>query len=159
MYKMTIDEREMLAGMIAELEAEIQTAKADGTHTECWMDKMTERLDLLQERLSDAEIVEVQDLGRPHYSELLSTDQVKTPSEYQELAASIQRLPRLAARTRARGSRWEEHAARIEAQISIRERKLSECVIVPVSLIKRDYCETYYDTESGAVVVEVHAAN
>jgi len=155
MYKMTIDERDLLESIIADLDAEIKAVKADSTQTECHIERLIERMTMLQERLSKAEVVEIQDLGRPHYTDLLSTNQVKTPSEYQELVSFIQRLPGLAARTRARGTRWEEYAVRFESQICIKERELAECVVVPVSIIKRNYCETTYDREGSSVVVEI----
>ena len=155
MYKMTIDERELLESIIADLDAEIKAVKAESSQNECRISTLIERLTMLQERLSKAEVVEIRDLGRPHYTDLLSTNQVKTPSEYQALVGFIQRLPGLAAHTRARGARWEEYAVRFERQIYVKERELAECVVVPVSMIKRNYCETAYDHEGSSVVMEI----
>jgi len=89
MYKMTEDEHLLLREVISDLEAEIGEAKASGNHTEYWISQMTSRLADLKRRLGWADIVQVEELGRPHYPKLLETGLTISPGEYHILQTNI----------------------------------------------------------------------
>jgi len=157
MYKMSIDERELLVGMIADLDAEIKEATLENTHTEYWINKMTERLSLLQDRLHKAEVMEIQNLGRPHYTELLETNQVVSPGEFHVNCVSIRNISAILTNLRekvANGDpRWTTRVSEYEKILQHIINVDRSCIVIPHASIKRRYCEPVYES-SECVIVE-----
>ena len=89
MYKMSTDESLLLRAVISNLETEIRDAKESGCHDEHWISQITFRLACLKRRLGWADIVQVEELGRPHYSQLLETGMTISQGEYHVLQTNI----------------------------------------------------------------------
>lgn len=149
MYRMTVDERLLLREIISSLETEIRDAKESGRHDQYWINQMTFRRDCLKQRFGLADIVQVEELGRPHYHELLETSIVILPGEYHILHTNISKYREMIQMMWGMrdNPKWKTRLNRAMQELRGLINEDLSCVVVPERLILHRNFEPVVDLE------------
>jgi len=135
MYKMTIDERELLVSIIGDLTAQIEDAEAAGDDER--VIRLIERRAFVQERLDQTEVVAVEELDRPHYADLLEEKVTLSPAAYHRLCVCVRDIPDEINRLLDSGmDRSEGRIKALEHQHKDNLKIQQRCIVVPKSMLR-----------------------